>query len=93
MALQQEIIQALGAKPTVDAHEEIRRSVDFLKIVLKKERVPEIPGAGISGGQDSTLTGKLCQMAISELREETGDEKLQFIAVRLPYGVQADEQD
>ena len=46
MALQQEIIQALGAKPTVDAHEEIRRSVDFFKIVLKKERVPEIPGAG-----------------------------------------------
>ncbi len=36
MALQQEIIQALGAKPTVDAHEEIRRSVDFFKIVLKK---------------------------------------------------------
>jgi NAD+ synthase len=32
-------------------------------------------------------------MAISELREETGDETLQFIAVRLPYGVQADEQD
>ncbi len=48
---------------------------------------------GISGGQDSTLAGKLCQMAISELREETGDDALQFIAVRLPYGVQADEQD
>lgn len=29
MALQHEIIQALGAKPAVDAHEEIRRSVDF----------------------------------------------------------------
>ncbi len=29
MALQQEIIQALGAKPAVDAQEEIRRSVDF----------------------------------------------------------------
>ncbi|EAM8400925.1 NAD(+) synthase, partial [Salmonella enterica] len=26
MALQHEIIQALGAKPAVDAHEEIRRS-------------------------------------------------------------------
>ncbi len=32
-------------------------------------------------------------MAIAELREETGDNALQFIAVRLPYGVQADEQD
>lgn len=32
-------------------------------------------------------------MAISELREETGEERYQFIAVRLPYGVQADESD
>ena len=35
----------------------------------------------------------LCQMAINELRQETGNESLQFIAVRLPCGVQADEQD
>ncbi|MCG3056000.1 NAD(+) synthase, partial [Escherichia coli] len=48
---------------------------------------------GISGGQDSTLTGKLAQMAIEELNEEAGEETYQFIAVRLPYGVQADEQD
>ena len=93
MALQQEIIQALGAKPAIDAQEEIRRSVDFLKSYLKKNAFLKSLVLGISGGQDSTLTGKLCQMAISELREETGDEALQFIAVRLPYGVQADEQD
>lgn len=48
---------------------------------------------GISGGQDSTLTGKLCQMAIEEMREETGNKSYQFIAVRLPYGVQADASD
>ena len=48
---------------------------------------------GISGGQDSTLTGKLTQMAISEMREETGDDSYKFIAVRLPYGVQADAAD
>jgi len=35
MALQQEIIQALGAKPQIDAQQEIRRSVDFLKTYLK----------------------------------------------------------
>ncbi len=93
MALQQEIIQALGAKPAIDAQEEIRRSVDFLKSYLKKNAFLKSLVLGISGGQDSTLTGKLCQMAISELREETGDDALQFIAVRLPYGVQADEQD
>ena len=93
MTLQQEIIQALGAKPAIDANEEIRRSVDFLKAYLKTNSFLKSLVLGISGGQDSTLTGKLCQMAISELREETGDESLQFIAVRLPYGVQADEQD
>ena len=93
MALQQEIIQALGVKPAVDAQEEIRRSVDFLKSYLKTNPFLKSLVLGISGGQDSTLTGKLCQQAISELREETGDIALQFIAVRLPYGVQADEQD
>ncbi len=93
MALQQEIIQALGVKPVVDAQEEIRRSVDFLKSYLKTNPFLKSLVLGISGGQDSTLTGKLCQQAISELREETGDVALQFIAVRLPYGVQADEQD
>jgi len=93
MALQQEIIQALGTKPQINADEEIRRSVDFLKTYLKTYPFLKTLVLGISGGQDSTLAGKLSQMAISELREETGDSELQFIAVRLPFGVQADEQD
>ncbi|MBK0363977.1 NAD(+) synthase [Salmonella enterica] len=93
MTLQQEIIQALGAKPHINPEEEIRRSVDFLKAYLKTYPFLKSLVLGISGGQDSTLAGKLSQMAIAELREETGDNALQFIAVRLPYGVQADEQD
>ena len=93
MARQQEIIQALGAKPTINAEEEIRRSVDFLKSYLTRFPFLKTLVLGISGGQDSTLAGKLAQMAISELRAETGNNDLQFIAVRLPYGVQFDEQD
>lgn len=93
MALQHEIIQALGVQPTIDANAEIRRSVDFLKSYVKTYPFLKSLVLGISGGQDSTLAGKLCQMAITELRQESGDEELQFIAVRLPYGVQADEQD
>lgn len=93
MALQQEIIQALGASPTIDAQQEIRRSIDFLKDYFKAHPFLKSLVLGISGGQDSTLTGKLCQLAITELREETGDSGYQFIAVRLPYGVQFDEQD
>lgn len=93
MALQQEIIQALGVKPTINADDEIRRSVDFLKTYLKTYPFIKTLVLGISGGQDSTLAGKLSQQAITELRDETGDATLQFIAVRLPYGVQFDERD
>ncbi|EPS2706681.1 ammonia-dependent NAD(+) synthetase [Cronobacter turicensis] len=93
MALQQEIIQALGVKPHIDANEEIRRSVDFLKAYLKTYPFLKTLVLGISGGQDSTLAGKLSQLAISELRDETGDQGYQFIAVRLPFGVQFDEKD
>ena len=39
MALQQEIISALGVKPQINAQEEIRRSVDFLKTYLKRTRL------------------------------------------------------
>lgn len=93
MALQQEIIRALGVKPVIDVQQEIRTSVDFLKAYMKTYPGLKSLVLGISGGQDSTLTGKLCQTAISELRAETGNNDYCFIAVRLPYGNQADEQD
>lgn len=93
MSLQQEIIQALGVKPVIDPQQEIRVSVDFLKAYLKAHPFLKTLVLGISGGQDSTLTGKLAQTAVSELRHETGDKEYTFIAVRLPYGKQADEQD
>ncbi|MFV9671088.1 ammonia-dependent NAD(+) synthetase [Pantoea sp. ARC607] len=93
MSLQQEIIEALGVKPTIDASQEVRVSVDFLKAYLKRHSGLKTLVLGISGGQDSTLAGKLAQTAIAELRQESGDNDYTFIAVRLPYGVQADEQD
>src|SRR5699024_1159770 len=91
--LQKEIIEELKVLPEIDVQKEIRRSVDFLKNYLLKNQGLSTYVLGISGGQDSTLAGRLAQMAISELREETGEERYQFIAVRLPYGVQADESD
>lgn len=91
--LQKTIVEEMKVKPSIDAREEIRKSVDFLKSYLKK--YPFFKGLvlGISGGQDSTLTGKLAQMAIDEMREETGNQDYKFIAVRLPYGVQKDASD
>lgn len=91
--LQKEIIKYEHVLPQIDPQKEIRRSVDFLKDYLKANTFLKSYVLGISGGQDSTLAGKLCQMAISEMRSETGDKSYQFIAVRLPYGVQADAQD
>nr|WP_113866153.1 ammonia-dependent NAD(+) synthetase [Brenneria salicis]NMN91539.1 NH(3)-dependent NAD(+) synthetase [Brenneria salicis ATCC 15712 = DSM 30166]RBP63007.1 NH(3)-dependent NAD(+) synthetase [Brenneria salicis ATCC 15712 = DSM 30166]RLM30825.1 NAD(+) synthase [Brenneria salicis ATCC 15712 = DSM 30166] len=93
MSLQSDIIAALGVKSTIDPMKEIRVSVDFLKNYLSAHPFVKSLVLGLSGGQDSTLTGKLCQTAITEMRSETGDESYQFIAVRLPYGVQADEAD
>ena len=50
---------------------------------------------GISGGVDSSTCGRLAQMAIDSLNSEQSVEqqRYQFIAVRLPYDVQADEDD
>lgn len=93
MLLQQKIIQALGVKPVIDPQQEIRVSVDFLKSYLKTNKFLKTLVLGISGGQDSTLTGMLSQIAVRELREETGNKDYAFIAVRLPYGLQTDEQD
>ena len=90
---QAEIIKALGVSANFDAEQEIRKSVDFLKDYLKKNTFLKTLVLGISGGQDSTLAGKLSQMAITEMRQGTGNDQYQFIAVRLPYGEQADESD
>ena len=93
MTLQEKIIAELGVKPSIDPKEEIRVSVDFLKDYLKKHSFLKSYVLGISGGQDSSLAGRLAQIAVEELRAETGDDSYKFVAVRLPYGVQADEED
>lgn len=92
MTLQQEVIKRLRCKPEINVEEEIRLTINFLKDYIKKNNFIKSLVLGISGGQDSTLCGKLCQMAITELSEETGEE-YNFIAVRLPYGEQFDEDD
>lgn len=90
-ATQQRIIEALGTEPRVDAAAEIERRVGFLADYARS-----IPGArgfvlGISGGQDSALAGRLAQLAVERLRAEGVESE--FIAVRLPYGTQHDEDD
>lgn len=87
---QHEIIAALGVLPDIDRAAEITRRVDFLVDYLA------VSGArgfvlGISGGQDSTLAGRLAQLAAERTRALGRDAV--FLAVRLPYRVQHDADD
>lgn len=91
--MQHEIIEALKVKPSINVEEEIRTSIDFMKDYLKKHPFLKSMVLGISGGQDSTLVGKLAQLAVNELNEEVGEDKYSFIAVSLPFGVQFDEAE
>ncbi|SFL93564.1 NAD+ synthase [Gracilibacillus orientalis] len=92
-SLQKEIMETLKVQPKIDPQEEFRRSVDFVKAYLTTHSFLKSVVLGISGGQDSTLAGYISQTAINELNEEHGEGKYEFIAVRLPYGEQADEDD
>ncbi len=90
MSTQEQTIKELYVKPVINAKEEIRSRIDFLKAYCKKAGAKGFV-LGISGGQDSTLAGRLAQLAVEELRAE-GYEAT-FYAVRLPFGVQRDEDD
>lgn len=90
MSLQAQIINDLNVSPYIEPKDEIRKRIDFLKSYLLKTKAKGYV-LGISGGQDSTLAGRLAQLAVEELRNEGTDAT--FIAVRLPYGVQQDEED
>jgi NAD+ synthase len=93
--LREQILAELGVQSTIVPKVEIRRRVDFLKEYLRSTGAKGLV-LGISGGQDSTLAGRLCQLACAELRAEAGgaaEDGASFVAVRLPYGVQADEED
>ncbi|MDR6999524.1 ammonia-dependent NAD(+) synthetase [Neobacillus niacini] len=90
MSMQKQIMQELNVSSEINPKAEIRKRMDFLKSYLLKTKAKGFC-LGISGGQDSTLAGRLAQLSIEELRKE-GNEAV-FIAIRLPYGVQKDEED
>jgi NAD+ synthase len=89
-ASQSDIVAALGVQPSIDPAAELERRVGFLVDYL------DATGAkgyvlGISGGQDSTLAGRIAQLAVE--RRRAAGQDASFVAVRLPYGVQHDEAD
>lgn len=90
--LQEKIIKELKVSPEVDPKEEVHKRVKFIHDYLQKTGMKTLV-LGISGGQDSSLAGRLAQLAVEKRRQETNDDGYQFIAVRLPYGEQADESE
>lgn len=95
-AVQRQIAEQLKVQPPFadqNALEaEVARRVDFIKQCLQNARLKNLV-LGISGGVDSLTAGLLAQRAVTELRESTGDTSYRFVAVRLPYMVQADEHE
>tara|TARA_R110002050_G_scaffold12166_6_gene40240 strand:- start:1623 stop:2489 length:867 start_codon:yes stop_codon:yes gene_type:complete len=100
---QQAIIDEMKVLPEIDVQFEIRRRVDFIKSTLTHSGLKTLV-LGISGGVDSSTCGRLAQLAVTELNNEliqgsstdsieNQTNEFKFIAVRLPYGVQADEHD
>ena len=87
-----QILREMKVQPAIEASYEVERRIAFIKLKLKESHTQTLV-LGISGGVDSSLAGKLCQLAVDQLNEETSSELYQFIAVRLPYHVQKDEDE
>lgn len=88
--LQERIIRELNVSAVIDAAAEIESRVAFLADYARASRAEGFV-LGISGGQDSSLAGRLGQLAAERLIAE--GVASEFVAVRLPYAVQHDEDD
>lgn len=90
--MEQAIREEMRVLPTIDPAFEVQRRINFIKNRLKASGTKSLV-LGISGGVDSSTCGRLAQLAVEQLNDETGSTDYQFIAVRLPYGVQQDEDE
>ena len=87
-----QILREMKVLKAIDPAFEVQRRVAFIKAKLKQSNTQSLV-LGISGGVDSSLTGRLCQLAVDELNATSDPVLYQFIAVRLPYDVQKDEDE
>jgi NAD+ synthase len=90
--MEQLIREEMRVLPTIDPNYEIERRVNFIKDKLLTSGCKALV-LGISGGVDSTTCGRLAQLAVNQLNIESQSNDYQFIAVRLPYGEQKDEDE
>ncbi|CSI77845.1 NAD synthetase [Vibrio cholerae] len=90
--MEHKIREEMRVLPSIDPQFEIERRVAFIKRKLTEARCKSLV-LGISGGVDSTTCGRLAQLAVEELNQQHNTTEYQFIAVRLPYGEQKDEDE
>jgi NAD+ synthase len=90
--MKQQILKEMCVLANIDVASEVQTRINFIKSTLQKAFCHTLV-LGISGGVDSSTTGRLCQLAVEQLNEAEKTEKYQFIAVRLPYAVQKDEDE
>jgi NAD+ synthase len=90
--MKQQILQEMRVQANIDIENEVKRRIDFIKSTLKKAYCKTLV-LGISGGVDSSTAGRLCQLSVEQLNQEASTNDYQFIAVRLPYAVQKDEDE
>ncbi|EOX3462772.1 ammonia-dependent NAD(+) synthetase [Vibrio cholerae] len=90
--MEHKIREEMRVLPSIDPQFEIERRVAFIKRKLTEARCKSLV-LGISGGVDSTTCGRLAQLAVEELNQQHNTSDYQFIAVRLPYGEQKDEEE
>ncbi|MGY5451377.1 ammonia-dependent NAD(+) synthetase [Agarivorans sp. MS3-6] len=90
--MKQAILAEMKVLPEIDPEYEVARRIDFIKARLQQAGLKTLV-LGISGGVDSTTTGRLAQLAVEQLNEQTNSQDYRFIAMRLPYGEQKDEAD
>ena len=85
-----EIIEEMKVKPQIDPQNEIDSRVTFIQKRLEEAGSKTLV-LGISGGVDSFTCGRLAQLAVDGLNEKYKSSDYQFVAIRLPYGEQKDE--
>lgn len=86
------IRQQMQVLSQIDPAYEVQRRIQFIQQTLIAANSHALV-LGISGGVDSTLCGRLAQLAVEELNTQSPTKTYQFIAIRLPYASQQDEED
>ena len=90
--MKQQILKEMCVLASIDVASEIQTRINFIKSTLQQAYCHTLV-LGISGGVDSSTTGRLCQLAVEQLNDAEKTQQYQFIAVRLPYAVQKDEDE